>query len=67
MLQDGNRGVVIQHDKKNYAVAPHIPCGIVSGDTLRKLADVAEKYGAAAMKITSTALEIRCDDRKNGF
>jgi len=55
MLQDGEKGAIIQRDKKTYAVAPHIPCGVVSGDTLRKLADVAEKYGAAAMKITSAA------------
>jgi len=55
MLQDGDRGVIIQRDKKTYAMAPHIPCGVVTGDTLRKLADVAEKYGAAAMKITGAA------------
>jgi len=55
MLQDGDRGVIIQRDKQTYAVAPHIPCGVVTGDTLRKLADVAEKYGAAALKITSAA------------
>ena len=53
MLQDGEKGVIIQRDKQTYAVAPHIPCGVVSPDTLRKLADVAEKYGAAALKITS--------------
>jgi len=34
-------------------VAPHIPCGVVTPETLRKIADVAEKYNAAAMKITS--------------
>lgn len=55
MLQDGEKGVIIQRDKQTYAVAPHIPCGVVSGDTLRKLADVAEKYEAAALKITSAA------------
>jgi len=55
MLKDGDRGVIIQRDKQTYAVAPHIPCGVVSGDTLRKLADVAEKYGAAVLKITSAA------------
>jgi NAD(P)H-nitrite reductase large subunit len=55
MLQDGEKGVIIQRDKKTYAVAPHIPCGVVSPDTLRKLADVAEKYNAAALKITSAA------------
>jgi NAD(P)H-nitrite reductase large subunit len=55
MLQDGDKGVIIQRDKKSYAVAPHIPCGVVQPETLRKLADVAEKYGAQALKITSAA------------
>ena len=55
MLQDGEKGVIIQRDKQTYAVAPHIPCGVVNPETLRKLADVAEKYGAAALKITSAA------------
>ncbi len=55
MLQDGEKGVIIQRDKKTYAVAPHIPCGVVQPQTLRKLADVAEKYQAQALKITSAA------------
>lgn len=55
MLQDGEKGVIIQRDRKSYAVAPHIPCGVVRPDELRKLADVAEKYGAAALKLTSAA------------
>ena len=55
MLQDGDKGVILQRDKQSFAVAPHIPCGVVKPQTLRKLADVAEKYGAAALKITSAA------------
>ena len=55
MLQDGEKAVILQRDKQTYAVAPHIPCGVVNGETLRKLADVAEKYNAAALKITSAA------------
>jgi NAD(P)H-nitrite reductase large subunit len=55
MLQDGEKGVIIQRDKKTYAVAPHIACGVVQPETLRKLADVSEKYGAQALKITSAA------------
>ncbi len=55
MLKDGEKGVIIQRDKKTYAVAPHIPCGVVSPETLRRIADVAEKYGAQALKITSAA------------
>jgi len=55
MLQDGEKGVIIQRDRQTYAVAPHIPCGVVKPAMLRKLADVAEKYGAAALKLTSAA------------
>ncbi|HIJ52655.1 MAG TPA: NAD(P)/FAD-dependent oxidoreductase [Planctomycetes bacterium] len=55
MLQDGDKGVILQRDKQSFAVAPHIPCGVVKPQTLRKLADVADKYGAAALKITSAA------------
>jgi len=55
MLQDGEKGVIIQRDKQTYAIAPHIPCGVVRPETLRKLADVAEKYGAKALKITSAS------------
>ena len=55
MLNDGDRGVIIQRDKETYALAPHIPCGVVTPATLRKIADVAEKYDCAALKITSAA------------
>jgi NAD(P)H-nitrite reductase large subunit len=53
MLQDGEKGVIIQRDKQTYAVSPHIPCGVVRSGTLRKIADMAEKYNAAAIKLTS--------------
>jgi len=55
MLQDGDKGVIIQRDKETYAVAPHIPCGVISPEMLRRIADVAEKYDHAALKITSAA------------
>ncbi len=55
MLTDGEKGVIIQRDKTTYAIAPHIPCGVVNPATLRKLADAAEKYNAAALKITSAS------------
>ncbi|MBN1932771.1 MAG: NAD(P)/FAD-dependent oxidoreductase [Desulfobacterales bacterium] len=55
MLKRGEKGAIIQRDKTTYAIAPHIPCGVVSPETLRKLADVAEKYECAAIKITSAA------------
>lgn len=55
MLQDGEKGVIIQRDKRTYAIAPHVPCGVIQPEQLRRLADVAEKYGAQAIKITSAA------------
>lgn len=55
MLNDGEKGVVIQRDRQTYAVAPHIPCGVVTPEILRKIADVAEKYQCRAVKITSAA------------
>lgn len=55
MLKDGEKGVILQRDKQTYAVAPHLPCGLVTPAILRKLADVAEKHGVPAIKITSAA------------
>lgn len=55
MLQDGEKGVIIQRDKQTYAVAPHFPCGVVTPEVLRNIADVAEKYDHAALKVTSAA------------
>ena len=42
MLEDGQKGAILQRDKETYAVAPHIPCGVITPDGLRKIADVAE-------------------------
>jgi NAD(P)H-nitrite reductase large subunit len=55
MLNDGDKGAILQRDKETYAVAPHMPCGVVTPDQLRKIADVAEKHNAAALKLTSAA------------
>jgi NAD(P)H-nitrite reductase large subunit len=55
MLKDGEKGAILQRDEKTYAVAPHLPCGVVTPERLRTLAEVAEKYGCAAMKVTSAA------------
>ena len=55
MLNDGEKGVIIQRDKETYAIAPHLPCGIVTPEILRKVADVAEKYKVQAIKVTSAA------------
>lgn len=55
MLNDGDKGVVIQRDRQSYAIAPHLPCGLVTPEILRKIADVAEKYHCHTLKITSAA------------
>ena len=52
MLRLGEKGAIPQRDNETYAVAPHIPCGVITPALLRKLADAAEKYGAKALKIT---------------
>lgn len=55
MLKDGEKAAVMQRDKESYAIVPHFALGLVTADDLRKVADVAEKYNIAAMKITSAA------------
>jgi NAD(P)H-nitrite reductase large subunit len=52
MLKLGEKGAILQNDNETYAIAPHIPCGVVTPDMLRKIADVAEKYEAKALKLT---------------
>ena len=48
------KGAILQRDKVNFAIAPHIPGGIITDvNLLRKLADVAEKFNVQAVKITS--------------
>ncbi|MEF9991739.1 MAG: NAD(P)/FAD-dependent oxidoreductase [Romboutsia sp.] len=47
------KGAVLQRDKETYAIAPHIPAGLITSDQLRNLADVADKYNASAIKITA--------------
>ena len=53
MLKDGEKGAVLQRDKTTYAIVPHFPCGVITPEKLRKVADVAEKYNCAALKLTS--------------
>ncbi len=53
MVKDGELGAVLQIDRETYAVAPHTPCGIVTPELLRKIADVAERHDVKLMKITS--------------
>lgn len=55
MLKDGQKGVILQRDKKTYGIAPHLPCGLVTPEVLKKFADVACKYNIPTLKITSAA------------
>lgn len=55
MLKDGQKGVIIQRDKKTYGIAPHIPCGMLTPEMLEKFVVVARKYDIGALKITSAA------------
>ena len=57
------KAAILQRDGETYAIAPHIPGGIVYPETLRKLADIAEKYGAAALKVTHH-IELQLDLRR---
>lgn len=46
------KGVIVQRDMETYAIHPHIPGGFADPALLRKIADVAEKYGAKYLKLT---------------
>jgi NAD(P)H-nitrite reductase large subunit len=47
------KGAIVQRDKETFAIAPHIAGGIIDPASLRRIADVAEKYGAKVLKLTS--------------
>ena len=47
------KGAIVQRDYQTFAIAPHLPGGLCDPATLRKIADVAEKYQAKALKLTS--------------
>jgi NAD(P)H-nitrite reductase large subunit len=47
------KGAIVQRDGETYAIAPHIPGGFIDVARFRRLVDVAGKYHAAAMKLTS--------------
>lgn len=47
------KGAIVQRDRETYAVAPHIPGGVTDAATLRRIAEVAERYGVRKLKLTS--------------
>jgi NAD(P)H-nitrite reductase large subunit len=48
------KGAILQRDRETYAIAPQTPGGLVTAEMLRRIADVADKYEAAAIKLTSS-------------
>ena len=59
------KGAILQRDRETYAIAPHIPGGLTESATLRKICDVADRYGLQ-LKLTSAQrimlIGIREDD-----
>ncbi|MHC1725773.1 MAG: NAD(P)/FAD-dependent oxidoreductase [Syntrophobacteraceae bacterium] len=55
MAEDNlEKGAILQRDKVTYAIAPHVPGGIITDfNLLRQIADVAERYEVKAVKLTS--------------
>ena len=47
------KGAAVQRDMETYAIAPHIPGGLLDPATLRKIADISEKYQVKIIKMTS--------------
>jgi NAD(P)H-nitrite reductase large subunit len=52
MLKLGEKGAIPQRDGETYGIAPHIPCGLLTPELMRRLADAAEEYQVQAIKIT---------------
>lgn len=52
MLPKGANLQKIRDGKKTYAITPHLPGGFIKPDTMRKYADVADKYHGV-LKLTS--------------
>ncbi|MEI8174150.1 MAG: NAD(P)/FAD-dependent oxidoreductase [Deltaproteobacteria bacterium] len=65
------KGAIIQRDLETFSISPHIPGGFVDPALLRKIADVAEKYGAKFVKLTGAQriaiIGIREEDLDNAW
>lgn len=48
-----DKGAAVEKDLETFTIIPYIPGGILDPATLRKLADVAEKYQIQCIKMTS--------------
>jgi len=47
------QNAILQKDNTTYAIVPRIPCGLLSRQHLRAIADAVEKYDIPLVKITS--------------
>ncbi len=47
------KGAAVQKDMKTHAIIPYIPGGLLEPATLRKIADIAEKYEPKIIKMNS--------------
>lgn len=47
------KGAIVQRDRETYAIAPHLPGGLVDADTLIKIGEAAKRYNAATLKVTN--------------
>ncbi len=47
------KGASIQKDRETYAIIPYFPAGLVDSSTLRRIADVSDKYNIKTIKTTS--------------
>ena len=47
------KGAAVQRDMETYAIIPYIPGGLLTPETLHKIADVAEKYQVKIIKMNS--------------
>jgi NAD(P)H-nitrite reductase large subunit len=65
------KGAIIQRDMETFSISPHIPGGFATPALLRKIADVAEKYGAQYVKLTGAQriaiIGIREEDLDNAW
>jgi NAD(P)H-nitrite reductase large subunit len=65
------KGAIIQRDMETFSIAPHIPGGFIEPAMLRKIADVAEKYGAKYVKLTGAQriaiIGVREEDLDNAW
>ena len=50
---DAPKGAILQRDKETYGIVPRVPCGLLTKEKLRKIANVVEKYDIPIIKLTS--------------